>query len=399
MCLLGTEGRGGNSRSGIRSSKPKVVSLSSPFSPFKPISPPPLSPPTARTGSAFLPTFALKSMRHSLVIVLLFAAVSTARSETIIPDIFGYNESRSTENMKRNYMQLRNRLHPDQMPALRYYEFDAGNQGDIPADNRSAAIDARDDEELLQQFAARPGARVTHFTAYADEGHTLPFEMHYHWAETTDGIDILLEIKTGDHGLPRWFLHDSEIGACGANNTNTDYHFAPAFSEHMWWQREALNGFESMTGLAWVRRNNQWFNIAGGTKWSIVTHAQDKVKVWRKLRVDFLTEYGTAFFGPADKLPAIPGQNLTGYLMMDNGPLVRTSWDAEWVLGTYWENTAKVYTHCYADCMHTVFNIGNIPAHSRRLLRGKIYWFRGNLNDLQAKLARNFPESTGIECP
>lgn len=330
-------------------------------------------------------------MRNILTIIIFLSLTSHGWPGPTLPNIFEHEEVRSAENMKRNYLQWLNRLHPGQMPALRYYEFDAGNAGEVPADNRTAGLDSDADAEILRLFDDRPGAFVTRFTAFVDETHTVPFQMNYHWAETDDGIDILLEIQTGDRGLPAWFLHDTEIGACGANNSNTRYHFTPAFSEHMWWERQALNGFESMTGLAWVRRNNKWFNVAGGTKWSIVTQAQDKIKVWRKLRVDFLTDYGTNFFGPPDDLPPIPGRNLTGYHLMDNGPLVRTSWDAEWILGTFWEKTAKVYTHCYADCMHTVFNIGNIPPNSRRLLRGKIYWFRGNLNDMQSKLDHDFP--------
>jgi len=61
---------------------------------------------------------------------------------------------------------------------------------------------------------------------------------------------------------------------------------------------------------------------------------------------------------------------------------VRNDLPETWVTGLYWQRTSHVTVHHPADCLHAIVNIGGIPPHSRRAIRGKIYWFAGDKRDL-----------------
>ena len=75
---------------------------------------------------------------------------------------------------------------------------------------------------------------------------------------------------------------------------------------------------------------------------------------------------------------------------IDMGLVSRFSIDNKWVSGIYWENTSHVTDHHPADCLHSILNIGNIPANSERAIRGKIYWFEGDKSELLKKYKSDF---------
>lgn len=72
--------------------------------------------------------------------------------------------------------------------------------------------------------------------------------------------------------------------------------------------------------------------------------------------------------------------------------ITRTNLEGTWISGIFWEGTSHLTNHHPADCLHTVVNIGGIPRHSKRAIRGKIYWFRGTKIDLAKRFQRDFPE-------
>ena len=78
---------------------------------------------------------------------------------------------------------------------------------------------------------------------------------------------------------------------------------------------------------------------------------------------------------------------------VDCGLVMRADLMGEWVCGIYWEHTTHVTDHHPADCLHTVVDIGDIPAHGRRAIRGKIYWFQGTKADLLERWAVDFPKT------
>ena len=51
---------------------------------------------------------------------------------------------------------------------------------------------------------------------------------------------------------------------------------------------------------------------------------------------------------------------------------MRTNLENARVAGLFWERTSHVTNHHPADCLHTVVNIGDIPPHGKRAVRGKI---------------------------
>jgi hypothetical protein len=78
---------------------------------------------------------------------------------------------------------------------------------------------------------------------------------------------------------------------------------------------------------------------------------------------------------------------------VDCGLITRTNVEGTWLCGIYWEGTSHVTDHHPADCLHTIVNVGNIPPHSQRAIRGKIYWFKGSKDDLLKRWRRDYPKS------
>jgi hypothetical protein len=76
---------------------------------------------------------------------------------------------------------------------------------------------------------------------------------------------------------------------------------------------------------------------------------------------------------------------------IDNGLIARIDKDKTWVCGIYWQRTSHVTGHHPADCLHSIVNIGDVPPHSKRAIRGKIYWFKGSLQDLAEHWKQDFP--------
>ena len=57
----------------------------------------------------------------------------------------------------------------------------------------------------------------------------------------------------------------------------------------------------------------------------------------------------------------------------------------------YWERSARVSTHYPADCLHALVDLGPAAESKPRVVRGKIYWFKGTKDDLLARWKRDFP--------
>jgi hypothetical protein len=80
---------------------------------------------------------------------------------------------------------------------------------------------------------------------------------------------------------------------------------------------------------------------------------------------------------------------------VDCGLITRADSGGRWVCGIFWERTSHVTDHHPADCLHSIVNIGGVPPHSRRAIRGKIYWFKGSLDNLFRRWHRDFPQGSG----
>ena len=75
---------------------------------------------------------------------------------------------------------------------------------------------------------------------------------------------------------------------------------------------------------------------------------------------------------------------------IDIGLVTRVNREGTWVCGIFWERTSHLTDHHPADCLHSVVNIGPIGPRAKRAIRGKIYWFKGTLDDLAKRWKRDF---------
>ena len=75
---------------------------------------------------------------------------------------------------------------------------------------------------------------------------------------------------------------------------------------------------------------------------------------------------------------------------IDCGLVSRTDPQGTWVCALYWERTSHVTNHHPADCLHAFVNLGPLPAHSKRALRGRIYWMKASKDELLVRWLKNF---------
>ena len=96
--------------------------------------------------------------------------------------------------------------------------------------------------------------------------------------------------------------------------------------------------------------------------------------------------------GDIAKMPIVGPYEARMLDPIDCGLITRTNREQTWICGFFWERTSHVTNHHHADCLHAIINTGGMPANSTRAVRGKIYWFKGTLDDLARKWERDFPE-------
>ena len=74
------------------------------------------------------------------------------------------------------------------------------------------------------------------------------------------------------------------------------------------------------------------------------------------------------------------------------GLIVRESTDRKWVCGIAWENFLSAQAHNPWECMHLSIRIGPLPRGESRTVRGKIYLFEGNKEDLLERYREDFAD-------
>jgi predicted amidohydrolase len=191
-----------------------------------------------------------------------------------------------------------------------------------------------------------------------------------------DGIEILLEVKTYGEGLPEYYGVQQCFRMSGKTNVEWRRKVAetPAFSEYDLWKSG-----DSDKSLTYVLGNDEWEMIPA-------SESTLGARTDMGLAIDQLRSDGN--------LPEKVGP-YEATMITTGGPgiIARTDINEEWVCGIYWENTSHVTDHHPADCLHSIVNIGNIPPFSSKVIRGKIYWFKGALSDLSDHYKRDFVET------
>jgi hypothetical protein len=257
------------------------------------------------------------------------------------------------------FMSLTHKENPNNKIGHRFFENDPLRSGPVPKSNAEAGIDPEEVKALEEKFTGHPGVTTIKFVPTK---RTPRQDWRIHLVPVTDGVEILQLVQTFDQGMPAYHAEQQCFRMSGArqNNWRNDIARAPDFSEYDLWATTPGN-----RSLSWALRDDKWALTPGGTS---------RVRIHTKYGQEIARRYGSV--GMSGNHPAI-----------DDGLFTRLSRQGDWISGIYWENTALVTNHHPADCLHHFVNIGNIPANSRRAIRAKLFWFKGDLEALRRRFA------------
>jgi len=269
-----------------------------------------------------------------------------------------------------------NAKHPGNRIGYRFHEHVPLVWGDVPHDLDEPAIDPDMVTRLVEDFAARPGVAV--YRRQVREKGWVPQDWTFHLVPVEDGVELLMDIGTHEQGLNQYYGIQQCFRLGGVTNAEWRRKIAetPAFSEYDLW---AKSGDPAKTGsLTHVLRGGRWEALSACKK-SVGARTPLGIRVDRE-------QTG----GNLASMPTIGPYQARALAPVDCGLFMRTDREGTWYCGIYWEGTSHVTDHHPADCLHAVVNIGNVPPHARRAVRGKIYWAQGTKADLLERWRRDF---------
>ena len=273
------------------------------------------------------------------------------------------------------FVTFTNCLHADNRIGYRIFEHTPIVFGKVPQNVQKAGIDLTQIAKLEKTFSERPG--IVTIEHRINEDHWIRQNWTFYLAPSDDGIDLLLIVDTFDEGLPSYYGIQQCFRMSGHTNSLWRQKIAKtlAFSEYDLWAKEKDQ--LDKTSLTWVRRNGEWQTLPAiketvGARTPLgllIDNKRTKGKLMSKV-------------GPYEAKMLEP---------VDDGLITRSNLEGTWISGIFWEGTSHLTNHHPADCLHSIVNIGGIPRHSRRAVRGKIYWFSGTKVDLAKRFKHDFP--------
>lgn len=277
----------------------------------------------------------------------------------------------------RGYARFENARHPGNRVGYRFHEHTPLIEGDAPGRSIAATLARKRSDTLEQQFRARPGVQSR--VIVVAEADWAPQLWTYYLVPVADGVELLWVVETQDVPLNSYYGVQQCFRMGGVTNDGwrREIAEAPAFSEYDLW-KGAEKDRDSKTSLTHVRRNGAWQCLPATTN---TVGARTPLGV----RVDTrLTN------GHLETMPEVGPYHARMLDPIDDAPAARMNREGTWVCGLYWEHASHVTDHHPADCLHCIVDIGDLPAHSKRALRGKIYWFEGDLHDLDTHWRQDF---------
>jgi len=275
---------------------------------------------------------------------------------------------------KKGFATLTHADQPDNRIGYRFFEHTplVYEKVEAVAGEPDSGLEADSVTSWLDDFSSRKGVLI-HQKVIEKDDNWIAQSWTFYLSPTDDGVDMLFTVQTFEEGLPAYYGIQQCFRMSGKTNAEWRQVIActPAFSEYDLWANE-----DQKTSLTYVLRNNTWQALPA-----------DSITVGARTPIGLL--FDTLQFG--EPLPEWVGPYQA--LMtepVDNGLITRINEEKTWVCGIFWKNTSHVTDHHPADCLHSIVNIGNVPPHSMRAIRGKIYWFRGRLADLSVKFERDF---------
>ena len=276
-----------------------------------------------------------------------------------------------------NFLSFENNLLPGNRIGYRLHEHAPLTAGGAPRDATEAGIDSADAAALEDLFQGRTGV-FRHVRTVTEEG-WVPQKWTFHLAPAEDGVEILWVIETTETGLPKFYSAQQCFRLGGITNQAWRRRIAeaPAFSEYDLWTRQAREGRQP-TSLSFVLRGGRWEEVPPISKRLVsATPLGVELALLGKSSAEILEVLDPLHEGALDR-------------EVDAGLVARAASEAKWICALYWDRATHVSHHHPADCLHVIVNLGPIPPHGKRAIRGRIYWLRGGLDDLYQKWRREF---------
>ncbi len=266
-----------------------------------------------------------------------------------------------------------NALHPGNRIGYRFHEHTPLIHGEVPKDASEAGINSDNIAALEADYAKRPNTLKK--TIVIGDADWAPQTWTYYMAPVDDGIEMLWIVETKNTGLNEYYGVQQCFRLGGVTNEAWRREFAetPAFSEYDLWNVAEKDKPEKIS-LTHVLRAGNWESLPA---------TRDPIGARTPLGIRYDTLRAG---GDLDTMLKVGPYEARMLDPIDDGLITRTNLDKTWVCGIYWERTSHVTDHHPADCLHSIINIGGIPPHGKRVIRGKIYWFEGTLKTLQTRV-------------
>ncbi|HEX9971408.1 MAG TPA: hypothetical protein VGD14_04995 [bacterium] len=198
---------------------------------------------------------------------------------------------------------------------------------------------------------------VAHFRYKEDEGLYRVVVLK----AVADGVDVWAWLES-EKEIPGSYIVQACFRLSGATNKEWRQRiaFIPELSEFdLWATGDTLS-------LTYIRQNNAWRSVEAMNE-----------------KVTYYTPTGIGH---------IQKQNIDvdSDRVVPHGLVTRESVDGKSVAGMYWERTTGVSNHHPADCLHSFIDLGPVKPGEKNILHGKLYWFKGNKDDLLRHWQKDF---------
>jgi len=281
------------------------------------------------------------------------------------------------------FITLLNESHPDNRIGYRFFERLPFVYGDVAENSAAETAEANIFEK---QYAKKPGVFVRTIDV-TNKGWARQ-KWTYYIVPAADGFEMLWVVETEDEGLNEYYSAQQCFRMSGRTNEKWRHNIAltPAFSEYDLWAEQEADGL-SRTSLSFVRRNNRWEALP-----AIRSHLACRTPLGVKMDTarsgGDLSKVADMFaYEPYANKPYEPSRFVDDVCC---GLVTRTNRDNTWVCGLYWQNTTHISNHHPADCLHASVNLGPLAPHSKRAIRGKIYWTKVSKDKLFALWQKDF---------
>jgi hypothetical protein len=196
---------------------------------------------------------------------------------------------------------------------------------------------------------------------------------HFRYKEA-EGLHRILIMKAVSDGVEIWLWLESEEAISGSYIIQSCFRLSGDTNSK--WRH----------GMAIVPELSEYDVWSTGDTLSLTYVSRD-----RKLsRVDAKKEKIIYYTSATIPYLQMLNQRVEDKYIVPHGLIIRESLDSTSVAGMYWERTVRISNHHPADCLHAYVDLGPVRPYERKIVHGKMYWFRGNKDDLLYHWQKDF---------